>query len=131
MQLLSTWGTVNLLNTADFVTTTQYKNVLLIFALVCVTATKRNMSVILGFSGVKKISTRDKTVVCTFWCEVSVYYIRKHLYFSCENVDIYENVNIGSMELASPVLWKLKRKYLPGRRSLKVKRLGGRSECNF
>lgn len=32
-----------------------------------------------------------------------MYYICKHLYFSCENVDIYENVNIRSME---PVLWK-------------------------
>lgn len=50
-----------------------------------------------------KIAIRDKTVVCTFWCEVSVYYICKHLYFSCENVDIYENVNIRLME---PVLWK-------------------------
>lgn len=49
---------------------------------------------------------RDKTVVCTFWCEVSVYYICKHLYFSCENVDIYENVNIRSMEPVLPVLWK-------------------------
>lgn len=45
-----------------------------------------------------KIAIRDKTVVCTFWCEVSVYYICKHLYFSCENVDIYENVNIRPME---------------------------------
>lgn len=59
----------------------------------------------LGFFGVK-IAIRDKTVVCTFWCEVSVYYICKHLYFSCENVDIYDNVNIKSMEPVLPVLWK-------------------------
>lgn len=39
-----------------FVMTTQNKNVLLIFALVCVTATKRNMSVILGFWGKKENS---------------------------------------------------------------------------
>lgn len=27
-----------------------------------------------------------------------MYYICKHLYFSCENVDIYENVNIRLLE---------------------------------
>lgn len=73
----------------------------------CVNATKRIVSVVLGFEGgSKKILTRDKSVVCTFWCEVSVYYICKHLYFSCENVDIYENVNIRLMEPVLPVLWK-------------------------
>ncbi len=84
-----------------FVTTTQNENVLPIFALVCVTTAKRNMSVTLDLWG--KNSERDKTVVCTFWCEVSVYYMCKHLYFSCENVGIYENVNIRSME---PVSWQ-------------------------
>lgn len=42
-----------------------------------------------------------QTHVCTFWCEVSVYYICNHLYFSCANMDICENVNIRSTE---PVL---------------------------
>jgi len=108
------------------VTTTKKnkKNVLLIFALVCVTATKRNISVILGF-GVK-IAIRDKTVVCTFWCEVSVNYICKHLYFSCENVDIYNDVNIRSME---PVLWNKEGGL--GQLNLKFKCLRGQSECNF
>lgn len=36
-----------------------------------------------------------------------MYYICKHLYFSCENVDIYENVNIRLME---PVFVDVKRK---------------------
>lgn len=48
------------------------------------------------YMGSKLPKGDNKGVVCTFWCEVSVYYIYmyKHLYFSCGNVDIYDNVNI-------------------------------------
>lgn len=56
------------------------------------------------WSGSNNGDTRDKIVVCTLWCEVFVYFICKHLYFSCENVDIYENVNIRSIEPVLPVL---------------------------
>lgn len=39
----------------------------------------------------KKKTTMDKQKhLCTFWCEVSVYYKCNHLYFSRENVHIYE-----------------------------------------
>lgn len=57
-----------------------------------------------------------------------MYYVCKHLYFSRENVDIYENVNIRSME---PVLQKEKGESVLGWLRIKFKCLRGRSECNF
>lgn len=100
---MSTWGRAKSLNGTDFSRPLKIKNVL-ILALVFVAATKRNMSANVVLGG--RLAKRDKTVVCTFWCEVSVYYICKHLYFSCENVDISENVNISWMEPVLSVLWK-------------------------
>lgn len=37
---------------------------------------------------------------------ICVLCISKHLYFACENVDIYENVNIRLMEPVLSMLWK-------------------------
>lgn len=72
----------------------------IIFAPVRVATTNREMTVIrLG----EKYQQGTKLYV---HFGVSVYYICKHLYFSCENVDIYENVNIRSMNPVLPVLWK-------------------------
>lgn len=58
-----------------------------------------------------------------------MYYICKHLYFSCENVDIYENCKyqIDGASVASVV--EVKEEGVLG--SAKFKCLRGHSECNF
>lgn len=62
MQLLSTWGTVNLQNTVDLSQPLKIKMYNLFLHLcVCVTAIKRKMSVICGFWG--QNSDKGQTVL--------------------------------------------------------------------
>lgn len=78
MEHLSTWGTVNLLNTADLSQPLKIKMYYLLLHS-CVSQRQKEVSEIL--LGVK-MEIRDKNVVCTFWCEVSVYYIYIYIYVS-------------------------------------------------
>ena len=64
-------------------------------------------------------------------CEVSVYSICEHLYFSCENVYIYQEVNTRSIE---SVLWNQRVAWPESQvweREGGGEGEGGDSECNL